>query len=159
MTFDSRILTTLVVFALFAGAALMALALPQKAAFMPLLIAVPGALLAGAQLLLDIRDMRREASDPDATRRAHRERVAEDGGRSEGVMFLWLGIFTALLLGAGFIVGGPLAVFLYVGFERRRNWRNATIAGLATLAVLYGIFIQLLELSLFPGLLLPGLSL
>ena len=83
MTFDGRTLTSLVMLALFSGACLLALDLPQKAAFMPLLIGIPGALLCLWQLVLDLR--RPADAPPD------RDEAAE--GKSETEVFIWLGAF------------------------------------------------------------------
>lgn len=159
MTFDSKILTTVAMLSLFGGACLLALGLPGKAAFMPLLIGIPGVLLCSAQLALDIREARAESRKPLAEGAAPAEETeaAADGSRSELEMFVWLGVFTALLLGFGFVVGGPIAVLLFVHFEKKNNWLNAMFAAGGTFAVLFGIFIWILELTLFRGFLLDAL--
>jgi ABC-type sugar transport system permease subunit len=72
-------------------------------------------------------------------------------------MFFWLAVFTALLLGLGFVIGGPLAVLLFVHFEKKNNWLNAFFAAGGTFAVLFGIFIWLLELTLFQGFIIEAL--
>lgn len=148
MTFDSKILTTMVMLTLFAGASLLALDLPGKAAFMPLLIGVPGVLLCLAQLMLDIRNARAPKSPVAGTEKID---TPGEGSRSEAQMFLWLGVFTVSLLGFGFVIGGPLAVLLFVHFEKKNNWQNALFAAAGTFAVLFGVFIWLLELTLFRG--------
>jgi hypothetical protein len=148
MTFDGRLLTTLVMLALFVGACLMALALPAKAAFMPLLIGVPGVLLCAAQLVIDLRR-------PPAPEAPERETSAD--ARSEVEVFVWLGLFAGALTGLGFLVGAPLVVAGFVRFSSRESWQNAIFAGAGTFAVMYGVFVWLLELSLFPGLLLERL--
>jgi hypothetical protein len=147
--FNGRIATTLVMLGLFVGACLLALGLPSKAAFMPLLIGIPGALLCAAQLVIDLR---REATEPAA------EAADSDGeGLSEVASFVWLGLFAGALLGFGFIVGAPIIVAAYVKFASRDTWGSALFAGAGTFAVMYGMFIWLLELSLFQGLILGRL--
>lgn len=150
MTFDGRVLTTLVMLALFAVACVLALGLPQKAAFMPLLVGVPGLLLCLWQLILDLRRA------PDPKPKADGTGEGESAGSSEAEVFLWLGVFSALLIGFGFLVGGPLAVAGFVRFSSRESWRNAIFAGGGTLAVVYGVFVWLLELPLFEGLVLEA---
>lgn len=150
MTFNGRSATTAVMLALFSGACILSLGLPTKAAFMPLLIGVPGALLCAAQLVIDLR----RAPDPNSPPKPEPTTDGEDTGRSELEVFIWLGLFFAALLGFGFVVGAPLIVFAYIRFSSHESWLNAAVAGLGTLAVMYGIFIWLLELSLFPGLVL-----
>lgn len=148
MTFNGRTATSLVMLALFVGACVLALGLPQKSAFMPLLIGVPGALLCFSQLILDLRREPEEAAPKEA---------APDDSRSEAEVFLWLGLFSVTLIGLGFVVGGPLVVTAFVRFSSRDSWQNALFAGAGTFAVLYGVFIWLLELSLFQGLILEAL--
>lgn len=154
MTLDGRKATTLVMLALFVGACLLALDLPAKAAFMPLLIGIPGILLCLAQLWLDFRRGTVEESAKSAVQTAD---DSGDNGRSEQEMLLWLGLFTAVLLGLGFLVGGPLIVILFIRLSSQDSWQNALFAGAGTFAVLYGTFTWLLEISLFRGFVLEWL--
>ncbi len=151
MTIDRRTALSAAMFAIFAGAAAMAFTLPSQAAFMPLLVGIPGALLCALQLVLDLR---RPA--PEARPERPRKRPPTQG-RSEGEMFAWLGGFTAVLVGFGFLWGGPVLVALFVRYFSRQNWVNTGFAALGTFAVLYGIFDVLLGLTLFPGLIVPAL--
>ncbi len=146
MTFDGRTATTLVMFLLFAGVCLLSLDLPQKAAFMPLLIGVPGALLCFWQLILDLRRAPETAPATDE---------AEEG-RSEVEIFLWLAGFAIALIGFGFVVGGPIIVFLFVRLSSGETTRNALVAAAGTFLVIWGVFIWLLELPLFQGLVLEA---
>jgi hypothetical protein len=148
LTFDGRTATTLAMLVLFAGACLLALGLPQKAAFMPLLIGVPGTILCLWQLILDLRRA------PEAEAPAD-EKV--EGAQSEAAIFLWLAAFSVAIVGFGFVLGGPLVVFAFVKFASGESWKNAIIAGLGTFAVVWGVFIWLLELPLFQGLVLEAL--
>lgn len=159
MTFDSKIITTLAMLSLFGGASLLSLGLPGKAAFMPLLIGIPGVLLCAAQLILDIRESRAATQRVEGrdTAPAGASESPDHAGRTELEMFFWLGLFTALLLVFGFVVGGPVAVLLFVHFEKKNNWLNALFAAAGTFAVLFGIFIWMLELTLFRGFLLDAL--
>ena len=150
MTFNGRTATTLVMFLIFAGACLMALALPAKAAFMPLLIGVPGALLCAAQLIIDLRRAPDAPPEPEDTE-------TTDAAQTELQAFIWLGLFFGVLLCFGFIVGAPLIVIAFIRFSSRDTWQNALFAGAGTFAVMYGVFIWLLELSLFQGLILERL--
>ncbi len=155
MTFDGRLLTTVVMFTIFASMSLLALGFPAKAGFMPLLVGVPGTILCFAQIILDLR--RDKSAEIEAEKDAEPEETDETA-KSELTMFMWLGAYTIGLLGFGFIIGGPILVFLYVRYCNRDSIRTALISGLGTLAVLYGIFIWLLELTLFEGLILRALS-
>ena len=152
MILNARFLTTLVMFALFVGACVLAMGLPTKAAFMPLLIGIPGALLCGAQLILDLR------RGPDAPKKAAQSDNAEDeSAQSEAQAFGWLALFAVALLGFGFVVGGPIIVGAFVRFSSKDSWKNAAVAAGGTFVVLWGVFIWLLELILFKGLILEAL--
>ena len=67
-----------------------------------------------------------------------------------------LGVAVALV-GFGFVIGGPVIVTAFVRYSSRDSWKNALFAGAGTFAVLFGVFIWLLELSLFPGLIIEAL--
>ena len=136
--------------ALFAGACVLALGLPQKAAFMPLLIGVPGVLLCLWQLILDLRRAPQESAPP------KEEQDAGGEGRSEIEIFLWLAAFSVALIGFGFVVGGPFVVFAFVRFSSGESTLNAFFAAAGTFAVIWGVFIWLLELPLFQGLVLEA---
>lgn len=153
MTFDGRTATTMVMLVIFAGASLLALDLPTKARFMPLLIGVPGAILCAAQLVIDLR------RKPEEVARQGAQAAQDQGedGQSEAQAFLWLGLFTVILLCFGFILGGPVIVGAFVRFSSRDSWQNALFAAGGTFAVMYGMFIWLLELSLFQGFFLEWL--
>ncbi len=152
MTFSGRIATTAVMAGLFGGACLLSLSLPSKAAFMPLLVGVPGLLLCLAQLVMDLR---RPKQPPEKI--APAAEGAPPDRQTELQAFAWLGGFAVALLGFGFILGGPVLVAAFVRFSSRDSWKNAVFAGAGTFVVLWGVFIWLLELSLFQGLILEQL--
>jgi len=155
---ESRIATTLVMLAIFAGMSALSLGFPSKASFVPLLVGVPGALLCLAQLVLDLR-ARAAATDGGVASKAADGDGGDDGALQprEAMMLLWLAVFAGLIVGLGFHVGGPLVVSLYVRFGENESWRIALVAGLATLAVMWLVFTRLLEIPLFDGLVLPVL--
>lgn len=150
MTFDGRKATTLFMLVVFVGACLIALGLPQKAAFMPLLVGIPGSLLCLAQLVIDFRG-------GDSGARAKDGGTEDDAGRSETEMLAWILLFTGAIVGFGFIVGGPLIVTLFIRVSSQETWQRAVFAGAGTFAVLYGVFVWMLELSLFRGFVLDWL--
>jgi hypothetical protein len=156
MILSGRNATTLVMIAIFAGACLMALTLPGQAAFMPLLVGVPGLLLSLGQLVLDITGH----GGPSEKSEADMARAATDRskGRSEAVMFGWLGLFTVALIAFGFLIAGPILVLLFVRIASRAPWWQAIVAGLATLLVIWGVFVWLLGMPIFEGLLLAWLG-
>lgn len=150
-----RIATTLVMLAIFAGMSLIALGFPEKAAFTPLLVGIPGVVLCLAQLAIDLTG-RAKAAGP-GNDEGLDDRAGDAISGREWFMFVWLAVFTVAIVGFGFHVGGPLVVFLYIRFGEREPWLNALIAGAGTFLVVWLVFTKLLELPLFGGLLLPTL--
>jgi hypothetical protein len=151
MILNGRIVTTLVMLAIFAGMSLMALGYAPKARYLPLLVSIPGTLMCLGQLLLDIRHARQartsgsgaeEASEPAETAR-------------EIKMFAWLGIFFAGILAFGFLYAAPVVVAAYLKFGEREGWMTSVAAGVAAWLILYVVFGRLLELFLFEGLVTP----
>lgn len=146
---SERIILTLVMLGVFTGAVAIALTLPSKAAFMPLLVGIPGLLFCTAQLAIDLRAGR---SGPREARTA-----ISEVGRRELQMFGWLGLFVVVLVSIGFLWGGPILVALFIKFASKENWQRSLFAGAGTLVVLYAVFERMLELHLFPGLLVKAL--
>jgi hypothetical protein len=152
---SGRIATTLVMLAIFASMSLMALGFPDKAAFTPLLVGIPGVILCLAQFAIDLTGRARLAGPADDEEFGDRDGDAI--APREWFMFAWLAVFTAAIVGFGFHVGGPRVVFLSVRFGEREPWLNAILAGLGTFLVVWLVFTRLLVLPLFGGLLLPTL--
>jgi hypothetical protein len=133
--------------AIFAAMSIIGMSYPDKARMMPLLVGIPGSILALAQLIRDVRF-------PEVKARTD-ESVAEL--RTEFKMFFWLAVFFAGVLGFGFIFAAPVLVFAFMRLGQKETWLVAAFGGIGTWTILYGIFEKMLELSLFQGLLLPYL--
>jgi hypothetical protein len=146
MSIDGRVLTSAVMLAIFAGMTGIALGFPPQAQLMPLLVGVPGTAMALLQLIREVRAPT-EAPTAEAAFEQH-----EEHGR-ERKMFLWLALFLAGILAFGFLWATPVLVFAFLRFGERESWAVAAIGALGIWVVLYGVFVQLLELFLFEGLL------
>ena len=109
---SGRIATTLVMLAIFSGMSLLALGFPEKAAFTPLLVGIPGAILCAAQLAIDVTSRAKAVGPHDNEELAGRD--GDTMSRREWFMFAWLAVFTIALVGLGFHIGGTLVVFLYI---------------------------------------------
>jgi hypothetical protein len=149
MSISGRILTAAVMLAIFAGMTLMALGFPAQAQLMPLLIGVPGTLMALVQLIKEARAPA-EAPTAEAAFEAQKEQ------NRERKMFLWLALFLAGILVFGFLWATPVLVFAFLRFSERESWSVSTVGALGAWLVLYLVFVRLLELFLFEGLLEIG---
>jgi type II secretory pathway component PulM len=133
--------------AIFAGMTFLALGFPAKAQLMPLLVGVPGTAMALLQLIKELR----APAEVRPTAEAALE-LQEEHGR-ERKMLLWLALFLAGILAFGFLWATPVLVFAFLRFSERESWAVAAIGAFGIWVVLYGVFVQLLELFLFEGLL------
>ena len=73
MIFSGRAATSLVMLVIFAAMTVLALGYPEKARMMPLLVGLPGTMLALAQLIRDIRFPDMEAWSEEAASERRRE--------------------------------------------------------------------------------------
>ncbi len=134
---------------IFVAMSLLALGFPEKARLMPLMVGIPGSVLALLQVLVELRTALDDAVKSDAQKNAVQW--------NERHMFTWLLLFFFGILGFGFIYAAPLLVFgfLYVG--RKETIKVGAFGAAGTWAVLYGLFEQAFEIPLFDGLLIEWL--
>lgn len=136
---NGRVGTALMMFLVFATMTLLALGFPEKARLMPLLVGIPGTLLALFQLVVELRVP--GAPDKD-----------EGLGPAERRMLGWTLLFFTGLLAFGFVHAGPVLVFAFLLLGRGESLRIALISSIGMWAVLYGFFVKALGMPLFPGL-------
>ena len=146
MLLSGQVMMAIVMLAIFVTMSLMALGFPEKARLMPLMIGIPGSVLALVQVLRELRTAIDKVVEADEEQRQAR--------RNERHMFIWMLLFFFGFLGFGFIYAAPLLVFgfLYVGKEE--TIKVGAIGAAGTWAVLYGLFEQAFEIPLFDGLLI-----
>lgn len=142
MKINGRILTCLVMLAVFVAFIIPALSFHPEARVMPLLVGVPGAILCFWQLLVELN-----TGD------------GETGGgkilsRAEWAIAAWLLAFIAGIAALGFSLGAPPLVACYLYFVARERLRTALIAGIFCFALMFGFFERLMNMQLFEGLLL-----
>ena len=147
--FTGRALTAVVMLAIFLTMSLMALGFPEKARLMPLMIGIPGSVLALLQVLVELRTSIDDAMESDAQQSAARQ--------NERHMFTWLLLFFFGILGFGFIYAAPLLVFGFLHVGNKETIKVGALGAAGTWAVLYGLFEQAFEIPLFKGLLIEWL--
>jgi hypothetical protein len=128
------------------------LGFPGFARLFPLVVGIPGAILAAAQFVLDLRG--RAARDADrATRGGWRTVGAVLAGQELGVLW-WAAALVGLTLAVGFGASIPLFLALFLRIRGKENWPvTAALAG-AGWAFVYLVFTVGMKVFLFPGLLL-----
>lgn len=69
----------------------------------------------------------------------------------ELIGFAWIGFFLLLIYLAGFLIGIPLYLLVFLRFSAGRSWKECLLlSGGATLSI-YLLFIELLEYRLYSG--------
>jgi hypothetical protein len=172
------LLLSIVICVLLAWAAVSALGFNQEARRMPLVIAVPTAVLAGAQVVRDSRGLLRgerqetrakggvnENLDYDAEDEAAGEEVDAPSEPGDGAVaarsreqkirapmaFAWVfGLIVTFLL-LGLLVTVPIFVGAFTWLYGRERLRTIILMAGGTFAVTYLFFVRLLEMRLYSG--------
>ncbi|MSP94704.1 MAG: hypothetical protein EXR00_05490 [Alphaproteobacteria bacterium] len=137
---EGRTLAAGIMFAIFVIMVGLALTYDGDARFLPLVIGIPGLLLSGAQLAIELR-----------TAKGEHEFTAENRS-AEFKMIFWFVFFVVGIIFFGFPYGGPAIVAMYLHFSWRERWYVSLGAALFAWAILYGVFGYVLGLPLFEGL-------
>ncbi|TDJ69450.1 MAG: hypothetical protein E2O38_13535 [Proteobacteria bacterium] len=144
-----QVLTAVVMLAIFVTMSLMALGFPEKARLLPLMIGIPGSVLALVQVLRELRTAIDKVVESDEEQRQAR--------RNERHMFIWMLLFFFGFLGFGFVYAAPLLVFGFLRIGMKESLTIGVIGAVATWAVLYGLFETAFQIQLFNGLLIEWL--
>lgn len=129
-----------------------------KARRMPLVILMPGVVLAA---IVTIRDAFGELFSPvqgevsveaDERKDSDSESVsAADQNRRMVVMFGWMALLVAMIWIVGFLVTIPVYTILFMR-SLKESWRLSIIFGVSGFVVLYFLFVVGLSMELYPGL-------
>ncbi len=139
-----NVLMSLGVIVISTGAVIMALKWKLNAATFPLAIGIPLIFLALAELLLNLfgkQTISRPSSDSD---------TLENGNevlpiRNDMLTFVWIIGFFLLIFFFGFTIASSLMVFLYLKFRSKEGWGITLIFTASTWALVYGLFVRLLQ--------------
>ncbi|HKX18438.1 MAG TPA: tripartite tricarboxylate transporter TctB family protein, partial [bacterium] len=147
--------------AAFGGYLALAAGYPGLARLFPLVIGVPGAVLAGAQFALDLR---RRASGGRPTDplcpggAAGALRSAAVWARQDLGVFGWAAGLVALTLALGFGAAIPLFLGLFLRLRGKETWRLTAVLAGAGWAFVYLVFTVGMKLFLFGGFLVRWLT-
>jgi len=146
---NGRLLTAVVMLAIFVAMSIMALGFPAKARLMPLLFGIPGSVLALARVIVELR-----ASE-------HMSDVEKKGNeraqQGEQQMFVWLILFFIGILLFGFIYAAPVLVFAFLCVGKKELLVTGLISAICTWVMLYGLFEIAFAIPLFQGLIVEWL--
>ena len=124
--------------ALAAYAVYAALAWPAKAALFPLTMGIPLLVLAGVQIVIDLREPP-PRGPAGARRRAF-------------TVFAWMAGFIALVLLVGFPIAVPVFVFSYLIMQSREGWLVSALGAAAAWGFFHVLFQRLLHFPFEAGL-------
>jgi len=144
---NGRIVTAFIMLLIFVSMSLLALGFPEKARLMPLMVGIPGSILAFVQLFLELRLARDEIA---ATDEVLDEKRLER--KEEKNMFLWLFIYFIGILCFGFLYAAPFIVFGFLYKGKQEGLKTSIISAIATWVVLYWGFQTWFDITLFRGL-------
>ena len=109
---NGRVLTALIMLAIFLAATGMAFGFPEKARLMPLMVGVPGSLLALIQVFIEMRKAAHELAERERVEAPEERDAAEREEKlAEANMFLWMFLFFIGILCFGFVYAAPVLVF------------------------------------------------
>jgi len=136
---DGTRVTSLVMLAVFVAMTGAAWSFPPEARLLPLVVGIPGTVMALAQVVLDLR--RRPSPKPDTP------------WRREAAYLAWFATLVGAVVVLGFLSAAPLWVFAFLRRARGERIAVAAALALACPAVIYLLFEFTLGLTVFRGLL------
>jgi hypothetical protein len=149
MMLNGRIGLSAVMLVIFGGMVALGATYPAHARFLPLVIGIPGAALCAAQLVIEVLEAFKSVppKDRDAAAREFRRGLK---------MFGWLFAFLVAILLAGFLVATPVLLFAFLRVAQRESYWVAAGGAAVGIAIIYGVFVELLGLTVFNGFLLEA---
>lgn len=158
MRVNGRVLMSLSVAVVGMIVVIMALRWPFKTALFPVIIAIPVVLMAVAELVMGLRGMKKsEKGGVDF-------KLSEDidpkvAMRRTLVTFGWIVGFFLLIVLLGFPIAVLLFLFLNLKLQAKENWRLTLLLTAATSIFFYGLFIRMLDIHFYEGVILRALGL
>ena len=146
-----RILFSVFLIAVAAGAIYMALDWPFKAKLFPLSVSIPLLILAAIQLLQSISGAA-ETNDSAAVDIEFSSDVPPEIERRRVInAFSWIAGFILCVYLIGFPPTVPLFILVYLRFESRLGWVTSLLSTALTWAIFYGLFEKLVHLQFEQG--------
>ena len=158
MKVNGRVLMSLSVAVVGLIVVVMALRWPFKTALFPVIIAIPVVLMAVAELVMGLRGMKKsENGGVDFN-------LSEDvdpkvAMRRTLITFAWIVGFFLLIMLVGFPIAVLLFLFLNLKFQAKESWGLTLVLTAATSVFFYGLFIRLLDIHFYEGVILRALGL
>lgn len=142
---EGRIVTAGVMLAIFVTAVTIALIyFPEGARMLPLVVGIPGSILAAIQLVSELR-------------RSDEKKISPEIRAGEIRMVIWFGTFAAVILLLGFTYGSPVMIAAYLYIAAKEKWHTVLIGAALAWVVLHFVFTQGIGIVLYEGIIPPML--
>ena len=154
-----QLILNLVFLAFFITLIMISMTYSPKARRMPLVVLIPGAVLA---MIVTIKDVTKKGSGPERREVITEGEEVEDGelegtaarehNKKMFVMFGWMALLVGMIWIVGFLVTIPVYTIMFMK-SLKESWKLSIIFGVAGFIVLYFMFVYGLNMELYPGLL------
>jgi len=140
---EGRIITAGIMLAIFVTAVGIALIyFPAGARMLPLVVGIPGIILAAIQLVNELRRTNGKPTSPEVR-------------AGEIRMIIWFGAFATVILLLGFTYGSPVMIAAYLLIAAKEKWYTVLIGAALAWVVLEFVFARGIGIVLFEGILPP----
>ena len=151
MQINGRVVFTLALMAVAAVALVMARQWPFKAAFFPLVTAIPLLILATVQLLVDLFGTSPAGGEGRSDLELATDVSPEIAGRRTIAIFAWIAAFILLVFLLGFPYAVPIFIFAYLAPQSGLSWWLKAFLAAIAWVFFYGLFVSILHIPFEAG--------
>ena len=151
MQINGRFVFTLALMAAAAVALVMARQWPFKAAFFPLVTAIPLLILTAVQLLIDLSGRSPGGGEGRSDLELATDVPPEIATRRTIAIFVWIAAFILLVFLLGFPYAVPIFVFAYLAPQPGLSWRLKVSLAAIAWGFFYGLFVSILHIPFEAG--------
>jgi len=158
MKVNGRALMSLCVAVVAMIVVIVALKWPFKTALFPVMIAIPVVFMAVAELVMSLQG-RKKAEKGGVDFKLSEDVDPKVAMRRTLVTFAWIVGFFLLIVLVGFPIAVVLFLFLNLKLQAKEGWPLTILLTAATSVFFYGLFIRLLDIHFYEGVILRALGL
>jgi len=158
MKVNGRALMSLCVAVVAMIVVIVALKWPFKTALFPVMISIPVVFMAVAELVMSLQG-RKKAEKGGVDFKLSEDVDPKVAMRRTLVTFAWIVGFFLLIVLVGFPIAVLLFLFLNLKLQAKEGWPLTILLTAATSVFFYGLFIRLLDIRFYEGVILRALGL
>ncbi|MBH97796.1 MAG: hypothetical protein CMM56_05020 [Rhodospirillaceae bacterium] len=146
---NSQVFTALLMTLIFLFMSLFSITFPGSSKLMPLLIGIPGTILALLQLYREIQ-LSINSNQEEQTK-------INKSKSAENKMLFWMFLFIVGVLGFGFTYATPILVFSFLFVGSKESFLVSISGAIGAWLLVFGLFELIFEIPLFNGLIIMWL--